>query len=226
MAVEALIFDIDGTLVDSEPQHHQAWEQTLIAHGVASFSWEQFTAYIGTSNEKVAADFIESAALDLEVTELVRRKQQRYLHLIPQIALLPGVTELLNRFAGSCRLAVASSSHLLELERILAVHGLRQTFAVVLGGDMVARKKPYPDIYLEASRRLGVAPHRCAAFEDSAAGVLAAKRAGMTVIAVPNGSSQGHDFSPADLVIARIDQVDAGVLAGLIAPCAPASAPR
>ena len=63
--IEAVIFDMDGTLVDSEPLHHQAWRQTLADHGVPSFSWEQFLAYVGTSNEKVAEDFIAAASLEI-----------------------------------------------------------------------------------------------------------------------------------------------------------------
>ncbi len=215
MKIAALIFDMDGTLVDSEPLHHQAWRQTLQAHGVDSFSWEQFMVYIGTSNEKVAADFIASAGLQLEVTELVRRKQSIYLQMIERLQVLPGVRTVLQRFAPCCRLAVASSSHLLELERILAVHRLEQCFTAVVGGDMVTRKKPEPDIYLETCRLLALPPDRCVAFEDSTAGVLAASRAGLKVIAVPNSWAGHLDLSAADLIVPRIDQVDALLLNGL-----------
>ncbi len=212
--IEALIFDMDGTLVDSEPLHHQAWQQTLADHGVASFSWQQFLAYVGTSNEKVAEDFIAAASLDLEVAELVHRKQARYLQMIPQLTVLPGVRTVLQRFAERCRLAVASSSHLLELQKILETHELNHYFEVVVGGDMVVQKKPAPDIYLEACRRLGLQPGCCLAFEDSGSGVEAAKNAGLPVVAVPSAWSGGHDFTRADLVISRIDQVDSALLEG------------
>jgi HAD superfamily hydrolase (TIGR01509 family) len=224
--IEALIFDMDGTLVDSEPLHHQAWQQTLADHGGASFSWRQFLAYVGTSNEKVAEDFIAAASLDIEVAELVHRKQARYLHLIPQLTVLPGVRTVLQRFAECCRLAVASSSHLLELQKILNTHELNHYFEVVVGGDMVVKKKPAPDIYLETCRRLGLPPRCCLAFEDSESGVQAAKNAGLPVVAVPSAWSREHDFTRADLVISMIDQVDSAVLDGFTPPCAPVCAPR
>ncbi len=210
--IEAVIFDMDGTLVDSEPLHHQAWQQTLADHGVSSFPWEQFLAYVGTSNEKVAEDFIAAASLHIDVDELVHRKQARYLEMIPQLSVLPGVRTVLQRFGERCRLAVASSSHLLELEKILQVHALDHHFEVVVGGDMVDRKKPAPDIYQQACRMLDLPPGRCLAFEDSESGVRAAKRAGLQVVAVPSAWSKGHDFAAADLVITRIDQVEAARL--------------
>lgn len=210
--IEAVIFDMDGTLVDSEPLHHQAWQRTLAAHGIPSFSWEQFLAYVGTSNERVAEDFIAAASLPIGVNELVQRKQARYLEMIPHLAVLPGVRTALQRFGEHCRLAVASSSHLLELQEILRVHALGHHFAVVVGGDMVVRKKPAPDIYQQACRLLDLPPERCLAFEDSESGVQAAKSAGLRVVAVPSAWSKGHDFATADLVIARIDQPEATLL--------------
>ncbi|MEE4313329.1 MAG: HAD family phosphatase [Desulfofustis sp.] len=212
--IEALIFDMDGTLVDSEPLHHLAWQQTLADHGVPSFSWEQFLVYVGTSNEKVAEDFIAAASLETDVAELVRRKQVRYLEMIPQLTVLPGVRTVLQRFGERCRLAVASSSHLLELRKILQIHALDRYFEVVVGGDMVARKKPAPDIYQQACRLLDLSPDRCLAFEDSQSGVQAAKSAGLQVVAVPSAYSRAHDFATADLVITRIDQVETALLDG------------
>ena len=134
--------------------------------------------------------------------------------MIPQLAVLPGVRTVLQRFGERCRLAVASSSHLLELRKILQVHALDHHFEVVVGGDMVARKKPAPDIYQQACRMLGLTPGRCLAFEDSESGVRAAKSAGLQVVAVPSAWSKGHDFTAADLVITRIDQVEAALLDG------------
>jgi HAD superfamily hydrolase (TIGR01509 family) len=212
--IEAMIFDMDGTLVDSEPLHHLAWQQTLADHGVSSFSWEQFLVYVGTSNEKVAGDFIAAASLEIDVAELVRRKQVRYLEMVPQLTVLPGVRAVLQHFGARCRLAVASSSHLLELQKILQQHALGHHFEVVVGGDMVARKKPAPDIYQQACRLLDLPPGRCLAFEDSESGVRAARSAGLQVVAVPSAYSRGHDFATADLVITRIDQVEAALLKG------------
>ena len=98
-------------------------------------------------------------------------------------------------------MAVASSSPYRELIALLGHHGLQDRFVQVVGGDMVSRKKPAPDIYQMAVSRLGVAPSVCIAFEDSQSGVSAAKSAGLTVVAIPHAMSADHDFSEADLVL-------------------------
>lgn len=206
--IEALIFDMDGTLVDSEHLHYESWRATLARHRVERFPFDDFVAYVGTSNEKLAEDYISSEQLTLSVNDLVREKQLIYLEMIPEIELLPGVRQTIELFHGSLRLAVASSSHRLELDRILDTLGLAACFEKVVGGDMVTRKKPDPEIYLKTCEDLGLHPSLCAAFEDSGAGVSAAKKAGMLVVAIPHGLSRHHDFSGADIVVSRMDEVD------------------
>ncbi len=117
--IEALIFDMDGTLVDSEHLHYESWKETLAHHHVERFPFDDFVAYVGTSNEKLAEDYISSEQLTLSVNDLVREKQLIYLEMIPEIELLPGVRQTIEFFHGRVRLAVASSSHRLELDRIL-----------------------------------------------------------------------------------------------------------
>ena len=213
--IKALIFDMDGTLVDSEMLHFKAWSEILLTHGVERFPFEDFLSYVGTSNEKLAADYIASANLACSIEELVHEKQTIYLELIPEMALLPGVRKTIKTFHGRYRLAVASSSHRIELEKILDILELRYYFEEVVGGDMVKKKKPDPEIYLKVRDLLGLNSGECVAFEDSESGIAAAKNGGLFGIAIPNRLSQNHDFSRADQLVERMDLVDDPLLKSL-----------
>lgn len=206
--IKALIFDMDGTLVDSELIHYKAWKEILANHGVSHFPFEGFISYVGTSNEKLARDYIQSDGLDTSIERLVCEKQGIYLEMISGIKLLDGVEAAIRKYFGNFRLAVASSSDCVELEKILKTTNIRSRFEQVIGGDLVGRKKPDPEIYLKTASLLGLAPQECVAFEDSESGLAAAKDAGMFVVAVPNRLSKHHDFSRSDLIVDSIDKVD------------------
>lgn len=212
MMIQALIFDMDGTLVDSEKVHYDAWKATLTQYGVTPFSFASFMQYVGASNEILAEDYIESHDLQASVEQMVHEKQDIYLEMIPQIKPLPGVMEILTRFHSKFRLGIASSSHLVELEKILESLDISSYFEHVVGGDMIANKKPDPEIYLYSADLFQLTPGECVAFEDSEPGILAAKSAGLYGIAIPNSLSTGHDFSLADRVLNRMDQLDEQLL--------------
>lgn len=205
--IQAIIFDLDGTLANTEELHFRAWRETLLNNGVEEFTFDQFMAYVGTSNEKVAGDFISSHQIAKTVTELVKEKQQCYMKRTPEVKLFDGALELIDRFYSQYSLAVASSSHQPEIHAILRHHNIFDKMTVIYGGDMVTEKKPHPEIYLKTAEALHLAPASCLAFEDSNPGITAAKAAGMYAIAVPNAFTQAHDFSPADLVIESFDDV-------------------
>lgn len=215
--IRAMIFDMDGTLVDSETVHFEAWKKTLASHGVTNFPFKDFISYVGASNEKLADDYIQSGGLEVARDRLVQEKQIIYLNMISGIRLLDGVEETIRKYFGKYRLAVASSSDCVELEKILETVGMRSSFEQVIGGDLVSRKKPDPEIYLKTASLLSLAPQECVAFEDSESGLAAAKDAGMFVVAVPNRLSKHHEFSRADLIIDSIDQVDALTLSSFSA---------
>lgn len=206
--IRALIFDLDGTLVNTELLHYQAWREILLQNGVAEFTTERFLDYVGTSNEKVATDYIASDGIEKSVDELVLEKQATYMKRIPKIELCDGVLEILQRYQGKMHLAVASSSHKREIIAILESHGIANYFSVVIGGDMVVKKKPDPEIYLKVQGILGVSVEECLAFEDSGHGLNAAKNAGMFGVAIPNKYTSEHDFSRADRVVGSLDEVN------------------
>ena len=214
--IKALIFDLDGTLANTELLHYQAWEKTLINNGVNQLPLETFMNYVGTSNEKVAGDFIESDDISKTLIELVREKQEIYMGLIPQIKLLSGAREIITRYHPTLQLAIASSSHKKEIMILLKSKELETYFDLVVGGDMVKHKKPDPEIYLQAQQTLGVKPQECIAFEDSGHGLNSAKNAGMYGVAVPNEFTLNHNFSRADLILSSLTEMDDGKIATLV----------
>ena len=215
--IKALVFDLDGTLVNTEILHYRAWEKTLLDNGLSEFSFTTFLGYVGSSNEKVAADHAGVGNIAKSAEELVREKQATYMGLIPEIQLCTGVREILEIFKDSKVLAIASSSHRREVLAILENHGLDKMFAQVICGDMVKNKKPHPESYQKASSLLGVAPDECVAFEDSGPGLSAAKNAGMFGIAIPNEFTARHDFSRADRVVKSLLEVDSTFIEHLTA---------
>ncbi len=210
--IRALIFDMDGTLVDSEKLHYDAWEQTLLSNGVESFPFDSFIQYIGTTNEKLAGDYIISHKLNKDVSTLLLEKQNIYMELIPTVEPLPGVKEFVTKHHGRFQLAIASSSNKVELLKILETLQLSEYFEHVVGGDMVSRKKPDPEIYLQVMNLLGCSANECIAFEDSETGLAAAKNAGMFGIVIPNRMVANGDFSRADRVVKEMHQINGKML--------------
>jgi HAD superfamily hydrolase (TIGR01509 family) len=180
---DAVIFDLDGVLLDSEPIYLGATNAVLAREG-RSLSPEENARYIGWRYD----DFLREISGRLGLihppeyyTEETRREVLRILS--GPIEPPPGAVELIDRLeAAGIPKAVGSSSGHAWVERILEGLGLRERFPVVVGGDDVAHGKPAPDIFLRCADLLGVPPDRCAVIEDSPPGVLAARRAGMTTI--------------------------------------------
>lgn len=214
--IKAFIFDLDGTLADTEMLHFQAWKKTLLQNGVINFSFETFLKFVGTSNEKVATDYIASDKINKSVSELIREKQSIYIDLIPEVRLCQGVEDILARYHGKRLMAVASSSYKREVMAILEAQGIAGYFSEVVGGDMVEKKKPDPEIYLKTLGLLDVSPEECLAFEDSSHGLNAAKNAGMLGIAIPNKFTRNHDFTRADCILDSFFQVNDDLLKTLL----------
>jgi HAD superfamily hydrolase (TIGR01509 family) len=136
----------------------------------------------------------------------VRRMLDRYRTELP---LIPGAVEAVRRTAGRFRLGLASSSNRELINAVLEAAGLTELFEATVSSEEVARGKPAPDVYLEAARRLGVAPERCGAVEDSHGGIRSAKAAGMFVVAIPNPSYPPDEeaLAAADDVLRSIDEL-------------------
>lgn len=181
----ALVFDMDGVIVDSNPMHRLAWERFNRRYGIETDETMHRRMY-GRHNYDIVRDFFGPELSTEEVAARGAGKEQLYRELIAERVeemLVPGVRAFLDRHAGA-PMAVATNAEPANLEFILDRTGLRQYFRVAIDGSSVSRPKPDPEIYLEAARRLGVDPRNCIIFEDSHSGVEAARAAGARTVGV------------------------------------------
>jgi HAD superfamily hydrolase (TIGR01509 family) len=206
--VEAVVFDMDGVLVDTEHLWDEVREE-LTAEWGGRYTPEAQQAMMGMSSHEWSRYLHEVVGLreppDVINAEVVRRMLARYETELPVV---PGALEAVRRLASAgYRLAVASSSNRELIDAVLHELELTERFEVTVSSEEVARGKPAPDVYLEAASRLGVEPERCAAVEDSASGIRAAHAAGMRVIAYPNRHYPPSDdaLSLATLVLVSLD---------------------
>ncbi|MFJ9820808.1 HAD family hydrolase [Streptomyces sp. NPDC101151] len=201
----SVIFDLDGTLVDSEPNYYEASRQTLAEHGVPDFTWAEHESYVGISTLESVAIWRERYGLGTPARELLDATNRRYLELArartPAYPEMRKFVELLS--AEGVPLAVASGSSLDAIEAILAGTGLDAFLPTAVSADEVARGKPAPDVFLEAARRLGADPAHCVVLEDAAPGAAAAHAAGMRCIAIPYVAAQADapEFATAALLL-------------------------
>ena len=200
--IQAVVFDLDGVLVDSEHVWDEARKELAAERGgrwhdqasrdmmgMSSLEWSRYMHdVIGLEDppEEISA-------------EVVRRLEEIYRRELP---LVDGAVEAVERLAARWPLGLASSSNRELIDLVLELSGLAQNFRVTVSSEEVAHGKPAPDVYLETARRLGVAPEGCAAIEDSENGIKSAKGAGMRVLAIPN-----PQFPPAEDALALADDV-------------------
>jgi HAD superfamily hydrolase (TIGR01509 family) len=202
----AVVFDMDGLLLDTELLWHRAEVELFARHG-AEFTWDDKMTVIGSSFEFTADYFADrlglprnrGAGLVNEMAELMHG------HLREQVDGRPGAVELVERLRGRTRLGLASNSPRQLVDTALATARIADAFDAIVTSDDVEHSKPAPDLYLLACERLGVAPADALALEDSPSGIAAAKAAGLTCIAVPQFAET--DVSAADRVIDSLEEL-------------------
>lgn len=188
--IRALIFDMDGVIVDSNPWHRAAWTEYNRGFGIETTDAMQQRMY-GKRNDELIRDFFGTYLSDAEVLAHGAAKEALYRELMRPClddALVPGIRGFLTRHRG-LKLAVATNAEPANVDFVLGGTGLRPFFNVIVNGHEVSRPKPDPEIYLRVARDLGVDAATCVVFEDSYAGVEAGLAAGMTVV----GVSTTHD---------------------------------
>lgn len=199
--LEALLFDHDGTLVDSEVVHYQFWAQVMAEYQLPFAEDDYRLHYVGVSELRTAEDILRRFAIPASVDTLVARKRAiaTAFHARQHYPLMPGVADALCWLAEQpLALAVVSGSARFALEASLQALQLRNLFTCVASGEEVPHNKPAPDVYLAAMASLEVAPETCIALEDTRAGMLAAKAAGVFTCVIPNRYSAHQDFTEAD----------------------------
>ena len=209
--IDAVIFDLDGVLIDSEKMWAAAREELVRERG-GTWHGDAVRAMMGMSSPEWSRYMQQELGVTMApeqiAREVVGRLERSYRERLP---LLPGAREAVASLASRWALGLASSANRPIIELVLELADMRALFAATVSAEEVARGKPAPDVYLEAARRVGAEPSRCAAVEDSTNGLRAAQAAGMLVIALPN-----RDFPPArdalrmaDVTIASLDQLRA-----------------
>ncbi|WP_151477987.1 HAD family hydrolase [Streptomyces albicerus] len=201
----SVIFDLDGTLVDSEPNYYEAGRQTLAEQGITDFTWADHEQYVGISTQETLARWKERYDLDAPLDVLLADKNRRYLELArASTRVYPEMRKFVELLAGDgMPMAVASGSSRAAIEAILEGTGLSAYLRTIVSAEEVTRGKPAPDVFLEAARRLGADPADCVVLEDAAPGAAAAYAAGMRCIAVPYVAGQADDpaFATAGLLL-------------------------
>jgi HAD superfamily hydrolase (TIGR01509 family) len=191
-AFKAVIFDMDGVIVNSEPFHERAFLDVFDALGYRATHGVDFTAFIGRSDKDVWLDFVARHTPPQPMEELARYKQERLFELVrKERPIFPGVQTLVRELRGRFQLGLASGSVHDFIGLVLDLAELRSCFEVVVSSQDVLHGKPAPDIFLRAAGLLGVAPGDCCVVEDSRAGIEAARAAGMSVVAITNTFGAG-----------------------------------
>jgi HAD superfamily hydrolase (TIGR01509 family) len=214
--IEAVVFDMDGVLIQSEEVWDEVREHYVRERG-GRYDAEIQRAMMGMSSTEWSRYLHEHAGVpdepDAINAEVVRRMLAAYRDHLP---LIPGAIDAVKRLAARFRLGLASSSNRELIDTVLDVAGLARYFAATVSSEEVARGKPAPDVYLEAARRLEVAPERCAAVEDSHGGIRSAKSAGMRVLAIPNPTYPPDDeaLEQADVTLASLDELTTELVIG------------
>jgi HAD superfamily hydrolase (TIGR01509 family) len=229
MKLGALIFDVDGTLADTEEAHRHAFNAAFLQHGLDwNWSRREYRRLLETAGgkERIAAhldslalDRSERLAMEERIGHIHKTKTDIYASLVAagRVPLRDGVERLIDEAAAAnVQLAIASTTTLANIEALLRSALGRDAalrFAVIGAGDQVRRKKPAPEIYRFVMRELNRRPQECVAFEDSPNGLAAAKAAGLYTVVTPTDWTRGEDFGAADRVVPSLAQIGIGELA-------------
>lgn len=204
----AVIFDLDGLLIDSEPLQLAAWEAYLARFG-ATMTPDVLNRIFGLRLVDAAAVVVEVLNLPVSVKDVVRDRDAIFLESVPgAIEAMPGAGDLIDAIRrADLGVGLATSGHRRYVDLALASAGLVGQFDVEVTGELVERGKPAPDVYLRAAELLGVEPAACLALEDAPNGVRAALSAGMACFAIPNHSTETLRFDEATAVLRSLDDV-------------------
>ncbi|KAJ4462483.1 putative HAD family phosphatase [Paratrimastix pyriformis] len=193
---DAIIFDCDGTLVDSMPIHFKAFSKAFRAHGlIEPLNEHLFYTLGGVPTRRVAQILADHHHIAIDPEAIFHEKEQNYLEILPEVTEIVPVADFARRVSKTHHVAVASGGPRDVVQRTLQYAGLDRVFSTVISADDVpqGRGKPAPDMFLLAAKRLGAEPGRCLVFEDAQAGIEAARAAGMAYVYVP---SQSLHISP------------------------------
>lgn len=179
----AILFDCDGTLADTMPAHYRAWLHVTKHHGIL-FDEDRFYALGGRPTRDILATLANEASIEIDLDHASEMKESAFLEQVKHVKAIDPVIASLRRAHGHLPVAVVTGGYRDVCEKILLQIGIREFFDCIVASEDTNRHKPHPDPFLEAARRLGVAPEGCLVWEDSDLGIEAARQAGMSWIDV------------------------------------------
>jgi beta-phosphoglucomutase family hydrolase len=208
--IKAVIFDLDGVIVESENTHVEAEKQTLLKYGV-QISTEELRRYTGTTAKLMFSELIKKYNLNTTFEEMFSEKEEIFFKLLEEDAKpTKGVVEFLEELKKrNIRLAVGSSSNKKLIDYVLNKLNIRHLFDCVVGAEDIVHSKPNPEIFLKAAAKLGLSPAECLVIEDAELGVEAAKRARMKCVGYKNPNSGDQDLSKADVIVDDFSKINA-----------------
>lgn len=208
--MRAVIFDMDGVIIDSEPIHFQVDMKTMKDLG-CRITVEELNKYVGTTNEYMLTEIKKNYKITQSIEEIIKYKVEITKKIILECDLEPleGIRALLQELKNNnIPAAIASSSPRDLIDVVVSKFQLKDYFSYIVSGEEVEEGKPAPDVYIKTSEKLGIKPKDCVVIEDSKNGVLAAKKAGMKCIGFQNLNSGNQDLSMADIIVKSITEVD------------------
>ena len=215
--VRGVLWDLDGTLIDSAESHYQAWRETLAERG-REHSREEFFRGFGKRNDLVLRAIFGEGLTSAEAKRIADSKEERYRRHVQEhgVVLCPGASDWLTRLRQvGVRQALATSAPPANVEVIARVLGLERFIDATATAADVEHGKPDPAIFLEAARRIDVAPGRCVVVEDAPAGLEAGRRAGMKTVGIVSDHFPDLD---ADRVVGSLTELEPGVFEELVSP--------
>lgn len=213
--IQYVIFDMNGIIINDEWVHELAFQQVLNNYDIQLTSADYLRYIAGQTDREGLSNYLKSNNYHLDLKGILKQKSSKYLELFPKHkATYPGLLALIKRLSSNYTLALASGAIRKEVELVLNEFKLRPFFKVTLSADDVAKGKPDPEQYLLTAEKLGASPIECVVIEDSKSGVVAAKSAGMQVIAVTTTHAK-QDLIQADRIVDNFSEINSEVINNL-----------
>ena len=218
--MKAVIFDLDGVIIDSEPVHYRAFAKTLYGEGVKDVSFEYYKQFVGSTNQHMWETAIYDFGLKKSIVQLREKDEENRNALIQDEGYIPitGARELVwDLYNHDVKLAVASSSSQTYIQDAVGFLNIQDCFLKLVSGESLEYPKPAPDIFLKAAELLHMSQKQCIVIEDSCNGVKAAKAAGMICLALKNSNSGNQDLCQADFILDSFEGINFEKLDALVA---------
>ena len=215
--MKAIIFDMDGVIINSEPVHFEV-EQELLEKLGGKMSKEAHVTFVGTTDHYMWSTLKEQFNLEPAVEKIIKMKKEMFIEKFDEIELMDNFKELmLSLYNDGYPMAIASSNNRKIVNKVVEKFGLSNYMNFIISGEEVHKGKPDPEIFFTAAKKINVNPKCCLVIEDARNGVKAAKAAKMKCVGLENIYSGNQDLSEADLVINNLAELDLNIIKELLA---------